>query len=131
MLYILYININSVHNNSSVLKTQLDYYSVLNKHFTVRPDGREGRVPHVGPGEALRVQLAASLQVQHPGPDLRAAYPGPGQVRVHLQWVPEERGDPLPLHGVRRLRPVRVLLRGEGAHTQDGEARLRPGRGHQ
>lgn len=56
---------------------------------------------------------------------VRAAQPGHRQVRVHVQQLQVARGDALPLHRVRRLRPVRALPREGGPPAQDGE--IRPG----
>lgn len=60
---------------------------------------------------------------------IRTTQPGHRQVRVHLQQLQIARRDTLPLHRVRRFRPVRSLLRQGGPSAQDGEARPRPGRG--
>lgn len=60
---------------------------------------------------------------------VRITQPGNGQVRVHVQQLQVARGDPLPLHRVRRLRPVRALPREGGSSAQDGEARPRHRRG--
>ena len=56
-------------------------------------------------------------------------YSGPRQVCVQLQHVRQVSGDPVPLHGLRGLRPVCGLLPERWPPSQDGEAWLRPGRG--
>lgn len=95
----------------------------------LRPDGRARRLPDHGARPPLRVLVHAPRALLHAVHAVRAAQPGHRQVRVHLQQLQGARGDALPLHRVRRLRPVRALPREGGPPAQDGEAGPRHRRG--
>lgn len=95
----------------------------------LRPDGRTRRVPDDGARPSLRVLVHTPRALLHAVHAVRAAQPGHGQVRVHLQQLQVARGDALPLHRVRRLRLVRAVPREGGPPAQDGEARPRHRRG--
>lgn len=60
---------------------------------------------------------------------VRAPQPGHGQVCLHLQQLQVARRDTLPLHRLRRLRPLRALPREGRPSAQDGEAGSRHRRG--
>jgi hypothetical protein len=94
----------------------------------LRPDGRSRRLPDPSPRETLRIFVAAKSQVQHHVHVVRITQPRTGQVRLYVQQLQEPRRDALPLHRVRRFRPVHPVLRQRGPPAQDGEARLRLGR---
>lgn len=95
----------------------------------LRLDGRSRRLPDDGARPTLRVLVHSARAVLHAVHVVRAAQPGHRQVRVHLQQLQVARGDALPLHRVRRLRPVRALPREGRPPAQDGEARPRHRRG--
>ena len=95
----------------------------------LRLDGRARRLPNHGARPTLRVLVHETSALLHAVHVVRAAQPGHRQVRVHLQQLQVARGDALPLHRVRRLRPVRALPREGRPPAQDGEARPRHRRG--
>ena len=94
----------------------------------LRHDGRERRVPDDGSREASRVFLVATNEVLVDGIAVRASHTGPGQVRLHLQQLREERGDQVPLYRLRRFRPLRPLLQQRWPSSSYGETGIRSGR---